>query len=351
MMEDVGQHHIGNRAITYIVLFLVAGFGLGWLVRGYSRETNNVPPDSKILRLGSQETYKYINPLLACELSEKKESEEFAPLKKKFNDIIGSAKTERKLDSIGIYFRELASGRWVGINQEGEYAGGSLHKVPLMIAYFKLAESQPDILSKTLTFNSNEDANDLEYIKQKGLTPLVKGRSYTIDELIRRMIVYSDNNAADLLLKNIDINLFTEVFTDLTVPIPGTNYEDSSKDLIAAKTYSLFFRILYNATYLTKSLSEKALDLLAEADFPEGLMAGLPPHVMIADKFGEKTLLQSSDSIKARELHDCGIIYHSVHPYFLCVMTRGGDFNDLSNVIQSISRVTYDTIDSLSAVK
>ena len=45
---------------------------------------------------------------------------------------------------------------------------------------------------------------------------------------------------------------------------------------ISAKDYSMFFKILFNAAYLTIDNSEFATEMLKEGDFKEGLLSGLP---------------------------------------------------------------------------
>lgn len=52
--------------------------------------------------------------------------------------------------------------------------------------------------------------------------------------------------------------------------------------------YSTFFRVLFNASYLSQASSEKALGYLAQSTFTAGLRAGVPAQVQIAHKFGGK---------------------------------------------------------------
>ena len=96
-----------------------------------------------------------------------------------------------------------------------------------------------------------------------------------------------------------------------------------------------FFRILYNASYLTKDNSQKALDLLSKVDFTDGIRAGVPSSVKVANKFGEREV---GNII---QLHDCGIVYFKDHPYLLCIMSRGTDFTKLAASIKNISRLVY----------
>jgi len=72
--------------------------------------------------------------------------------------------------------------------------------------------------------------------------------------------------------------------------------------------------VLYNATYLDRDLSEKALELLANSNFKLGLRAGVSPTVTVADKYGERTAFDPQGNVQYRELHDCGIVYDQNGP-------------------------------------
>jgi hypothetical protein len=65
----------------------------------------------------------------------------------------------------------------------------------------------------------------------------------------------------------------------------------------------------------------------------------LPKSLAVAHKFGEREL---PNGIK--QLHDCGIVYLPKHPYLLCIMTRGTDYDRLSTVISTISKKIYEDL-------
>ena len=79
-----------------------------------------------------------------------------------------------------------------------------------------------------------------------------------------------------------------DVFRDLDISVPS---DYAQQYFISAKNYSLFFRVLYNATYLSREMSEKALGLLSKTVFRDGLTAKLPSSVVVSHKFGEWVLL------------------------------------------------------------
>jgi hypothetical protein len=88
-------------------------------------------------------------------------------------------------------------------------------------------------------------------------------------------------------------------------------------------------------------MSEKALDSLSKTDFQSGLVKGVPQAVTVAHKFGE----HSDETTQNKQLHDCGIVYYPKHPYLLCVMSKGKNFEYLDNAIAAISQIVYEQVD------
>ncbi len=71
------------------------------------------------------------------------------------------------------------------------FVPASLLKVPVMMAYYKQAESDPTLLSKKITFTKSVDQS-VEYFASATIKP---GTTYSVEELIHAMIVNSDNDA------------------------------------------------------------------------------------------------------------------------------------------------------------
>jgi beta-lactamase class A len=286
--------------------------------------------------------YQFINPLLGYALPDSTEFKAYQPLDAKVNNFINSAKSNGQATDVSVYFRDFSQGRWFGINENEKYAPASLLKVVILIAYLKLSETNPKTLSNQLPYDKNMDdaIGDVPY---QAPSTLEIGKSYSAEQLLEKMIINSDNGAKNLLLNKLADSDLSQVYTDLGIQNPGNVSGDY---VISAKVYSFFFRILYNATYLNKDLSEQALQLLSQAQYNDGLVAGLPPGTKIAQKFGERINVDSNGQPASAELHNCGVIY-ATHPYTLCVMTKGPpDIGKLAGVIKGISNIVFQEIES-----
>ncbi len=283
--------------------------------------------------------YEFINPLLECDMAQDTiEGKDLIALKQKVRALIDKDKKLPGISHVSVYYRDLNNGPWIGVDEKAMFSPSSLLKVPLMIAILKEAETNPGILRRKLTYLDALDSNSFENFKPS--RAIERGRSYTVEEVLRFAIVHSDNNAYLLLLKNFPQEKLIKVYTELGLDIP---YDSKKEDFMTVKEYASFFRILFNASFLNKEMSTKALRFLSAVEYKDGIVAGVPPSIGVVHKFGERSLGANAET---KQLHDCGIVYYPNHPYLLCVMTRGSAFEPLNTVISEVSRLLYAELDS-----
>ncbi|MCW5906745.1 MAG: serine hydrolase [Chitinophagales bacterium] len=317
--------------VIVAIVFAVAGFFTGKFIQGTSSENeNNQETEDHLTELRGG-GYRYINPLLECDNYRSSKGTKVTILQQKVQEYINEKLNERSASIISIYFRDLNNGPWIGINENENYSPASLLKVPVLIAVLKKAESDQGLLSRKILYERPVD-EFTQNIDDKQM--IQTGNSYTVEDLLRRMIEHSDNEAKNLMFMQIGDEFFNKVVTDLGLFIPGYVTEN----FMSVRSYSSFFRILYNATYLNRELSEKALEILSTTNYKDGIVSGLPKGVVVSHKFGERGYADSN----VKQLHDCGIVYPpSGAPYLLCVMTRGTDFKTQAKIIGDISSIVY----------
>lgn len=305
--------------------------GLLSAIAAHAAQTKPAAEGSLELR---QTGYKLVNPLLECEVG-RSGSKELRPFQQLIEKAAQNMLRRKEATHVSAYFRDLNNGPWIGVNEDEKFSPASLLKVPLMMTYLKMAESAPELLSRTLRYDpSREDDNASAIFKpSEAIKP---GESYTVEELLRFMIARSDNNAKNILFDAVDREALAHTFYDLGVSVPNPS---KPEDFMSVKEYASFFRILYNATYLERAFSEKALGLMAESDFSKGLTAAVPRGITVAHKFGERHIADTY------QLHHCGIVYFPRHPYLLCVLTRGKDIDMLADDIREISALVYGEVD------
>lgn len=276
--------------------------------------------------------YKYVRPILLVD--EESESQNLNGLKQNISDIINNYQKIGVLNSASFYIKEFNGNSWTGVNVEEKFLPGSLMKVPEMIAFLKMNEQKPGTLDRVITYKHADELGRHTNFNSRTIQP---GKSYTIRELLNYMIRYSDNQATDLLNRQVDVNIFGKVFTDLGLKTPDWK---ASSYPITAKEYSVFMRALYNGAYLNIENSEIGAKLLSECDFKLGLLSGLPKGMKVAHKFGE-----SGDS-RGQQLSEAAIVYLDGNPYVIVVMTSGKDHKLLPGVIKEISSATFQYMNS-----
>lgn len=291
--------------------------------------------------------YNFVKPLLLCDSNTERILPELKPLQISLNNFINDQETAKNVDAVSIYFQDLKTGGIVDINPDEKFIPASTGKVPMMMDFLRIAESDPSILNQTVTCNDATDYNVNQEMKPKYFVKY--GQTYTVENLVEKMIENSDNNALYQLINFIDPETLNQLYADLHVPLLTPDNYTQTTDFMTTKDNSYFFRVLYNGTYLDNELSDKALDILSQSDYKNGIVAGVPNNISVAHKFGLYTTKNNGVVVK-RELHDCGIVYQPKDNYLLCVMTKSSadKISSIENVIKNISSIVYNQVDSYS---
>lgn len=314
-------------------LFLIAtsiSIGIGIGAKVFRSDANRQTIDEVHLT-----GYRFISPLIDYHDSNELLTIEIKRLKRNIKYLIDEQTSDGNVLYVSVYFRDLLNGPWFSINQKIRFIPASLLKVPVLIAYLKYAEMHPYILQQTLPCYKNKDLQMKQFFKPSHT--LEEGTYYTVDELIHRMIAFSDNDANDTLLLYMDEGVRNQIYSELGIDL----HIKESDAWLNVEEYAIFFRILFNASYLNKEMSEKALEILSQCDFKAGLVAGVPKGVTVAHKFAER----GNPINDMQQLHDCGIVYYKDRPYLINIMTEGRDINKLVKIIKDISSEVYTAID------
>jgi beta-lactamase class A len=327
-MTRITAGKIFSFIVAPLLLFCAGWYAHEW----YYKHIFNKSEDRRIKLSG----YQFISPLIDVELPEGYNvRHEPIPFKYKIKNFVDQQIKSGKVREMSVYFRDLSDGPWFGINEKEKYDAASMMKVPTMIAWLKRAEKDPALLQRKLTFNENTCPCPPQDIKPADT--LKHGASYTIEELLRYMICFSDNKAMWLLHREIPDEEYGRIMTSMDV----TNDPSEGHNFVTVHGYSGFLRILYNASFLNKEMSEKALQLLSFQDFPYGLTAGVPKGVKVAAKFGEYV----DDKYPGlHQLHEFGIVYHPKGPYILGILTRGNNLAKQAEILKNVSEIVYNSV-------
>ncbi len=328
-----------------IVLALCVGAAIGWFGRGHQAAS----AQTKLLRENSTDN-KFINPILLAQVPEDTSTPQFQALKQSVSNYVTAGKANSSIIDASVYFRELNTDKWIGVNADDLYAPASMLKVVSLIGLLKAEEANPTLGNTSVTVSHqslNTDSNQDYY---PPIQTISAGNTYTVDNLASRMAIDSDNNAAFLIDQIVGEDAESGIYAALGIPDPNKTI---AIDFMSPKLYSRVFRTLYNGGYLSDPASEQVLDLLSRTTFTQGIVAGVPVGTVVAHKFGERTISitdanNPADNQTTRELSDCGIVYAPNDPYLICIMTKGTAFPALQKAINDISGMAWKAVQQLS---
>lgn len=228
--------------------------------------------------------------------------------------------------NISIYFEFLNTGANVSINKNEEFWPASLLKLPVVMAATEKIEKGEWKWKNELVIMSSDKNDKFGTMYQKPV-----GTKVTIEELVKKALIESDNTANFVLVRNLEPKEFQDIYEHI-----GLKEFISSEGKIGAKKYSVFFRSLYNATYLKEVHSERLLKYMTETPFNEYLASGLPEKVNFSHKIGV------SDE---KDVYlDSGIVYLPNRPYILTVMINTKDIEFAKKQMKDISQKVYSYI-------
>jgi beta-lactamase class A len=321
-----------------LLLTLLAGvFALGIFV-GAAMNLFTPLPESKGGAAGSREGFRFIrtSPEGKSAAGDRLKKD-MKPFQDSVNELVESRKENGDASTVSVYFRDLNSDNWFGIGERETFAPGSPLKTPIMMAYYKWAESNPLILRTALTYTAQEEAAK----QQMPVKALVPGKAYTVNDLILRMLTYDDAAAYALLRSGLPANRLEKVFKDLDV-----GYENP----LSLHAIAAFYRVLFNASYLSDEMSERALRHLFKATIKEGMTQGIPPNIDIAGTYDERTIAPpgSDEEQEQYQVREFGIIYHPNRPFLLGIMVKGNDMAGMKAMVRDITRLVYKEVDRQS---
>lgn len=311
-------HPRAKKTIAGILLFCFC-LAMGFLLGSYNekREVALLLRESRQIRLPN-EKYPLVNRLIGADIAGADKFGMYAELQEEIGDFIAEQVKTTSLTKLSFYFRDLNSGLWFGINEDEEFVPASLFKLPIAIAYYKDTMNDSAFLDKTYEYTS---AIDSQLDTQIGLekSELVVGHYYTVEDLIRKMLIDSDNGAKNLLTEHINVSTLNDLFRFIDLPLPKEN-----NYYLSPKQYSFFLRILYNGNYLGQERSQAILSLLSQTNFNQGIRKVVPQEFAVVHKFGLLTLADKKIGFR-----DCGIVYYTSKPFIVCIMATGDDQQEL----------------------
>jgi beta-lactamase class A len=170
------------------------------------------------------------------------------------------------------------------------------------------------------------------------------GKTLSVGELARQMIVTSSNLATNLLVELIGIESIRATLDGLHldgIEVRRCVEDEAAFDAginnrVTAEGLLQSLRLMAEERAFSPELSRAMLEILHDQEFRRGIPAGLPPEARVAHKTGEISTVA----------HDAGIVYlPDREPYALVVLTEFEPVGDARRgAIAEISRAVWERI-------
>jgi beta-lactamase class A len=229
---------------------------------------------------------------------------------------------------------DLSSGLVAAYNANASMPAASTIKVAIMVEVFKNLEAGAFTLNDRLVLQAgdrDDGSGDLSF------APV--GSSYTISDLLARMIDVSDNTAANMLIRkvgrqNINRTMYALGLrhTYLTDYIRTDEWSVRDDLRSSASDMVRLLRLMAQRRLVDAWASNQMIDILEDDRINSLLPAALPDSIAIAHKTGS-----FFDT-----LNDVGIVYAAGAPYVIAVMTTALPSQGIgASFIHSLSRLVY----------
>ncbi len=262
-----------------------------------------------------------------------------------FDDLMRAA-IDRIPATVGVYARTMAPGAPVAAYNAGlSFPSASTIKVLIMLTAFRLAERDPSVMSKVITFRNADFIGGSDFLAHAS-----NGDRFTVHELIVPMIAVSDNTAANMLITHFGfdaINASAQAarlththlrrhFLDTPAILKHHDNRTTPQDMA-----SLLFQLERGTREAVRTVASPEscramIQIMLGQTDRDKIPAGIPHGVAVANKTGELTGTRADIAI---------VDPFGNSPYVLAVYTmKLNDWSGGAYGIADISRLVYHKV-------
>jgi beta-lactamase class A len=239
---------------------------------------------------------------------------------------------------VGLYIKDLKSGRTFYHNAEKRFVCASLIKLPIMVAAFQAIKDGKISLSTRVKYSRKyrrDGSGNMKWARA--------GFQYTVSYLIYSMITRSDNTATAMMIDLLGYDYLNEQFAG--VGLKETQIKPSGMSLSSylkpdldnyttPKEMGDLLEKIYRHQVGGDGLSDLMLEILKGASIHRSRLArDLPNDFKLARKTG----------LLRKNCHDVGIVFTPEGDYIICVLTgRNKDYQVAKGLISSVGRTAYE---------
>lgn len=246
-------------------------------------------------------------------------------------DIVGSYDGE-----VGLYIKDLKTGRTFERNADQTFVSASLIKVPIMAAAFEAIQEGRIALNTRLRLKRHYRRDGSGRLKWART-----GSRFPISYLVHAMITQSDNTATAMMIDLLGYDALNRSFHNFGLEQTrisprgmslSNRLDPSLENYTTPREMGAFLERMYKHELVNDGLSDLMLEIMKGATARSRLAEYLPDQFRLARKTG---LLRGN-------CHDMGIIFTPSGDYVICVLTRRNhNYREAKSMISSVGQTAY----------
>lgn len=208
------------------------------------------------------------------------------------------------------------------------------------IKVFIMAEAISRVKNAELSLESEIEVKASDIVDFSVLL-FLKPRAYTLEELLRLMIVYSDNTATNVLIDFLGMDNINKCIKNLgysksVLQRKMMDFESAKmgkENFTAAEEMADFLARLYAGELMGSQFDDIMLDIMKGQADEMDMRLHLPDEIPIARKSGELGCLN----------HEIAIVFGEQTDYLFCYFSwNGPDNNETRQLMSDTSKIAYD---------
>jgi beta-lactamase class A len=236
---------------------------------------------------------------------------------------------------VGIYLKDIHTGRVWEYNADRLFPSASLIKVPIMAAVFEKIKLGAITLDTQIRLTRRDrvgGSGSLKWVRD--------GTSLSVMEIVYKMITESDNTATRMLIDYVGMTYLENAFAKFGLLHTNITPEGMSlasgrvprENYTTAREMAGLLERIYAGELVNREASEFMLDVLKHNKSRSRLRRGLP----LGWEIGHKT------GLLRRSCHDVGIVFSPRGDFVLAVLTSEvPNYTSAKNFIARVARLTY----------
>ena len=243
-----------------------------------------------------------------------------------------------KQGKVCVSFYDLNAGEGFSIRGTERVPSASTIKLVILAEAMRRVRERELSLEQTITVTEEMRTGGDGILKE-----LLPGHTFTLREILTLMIIVSDNEATNILIRMLGMDSVNRMASELGLKeaclgrlmMDSEAKKQGRDNYICADDMTEIFRQIYAGQCVGEEESRLMMDILRRQQQGGRLQLYLPEEIETAHKCGDLDALEN----------DGGIIFLPGRPYILTVLTSEMESNkEGREVIGHISRIVFDAL-------